>query len=501
MYAGLEASSVIPSIATVAGWGLSFVGVHKYMKSRGAHYDNGFPMILTVLVSVAVGILAAAVASKLIIAPTPPIDIGTVVMAIAVVLIWGVSFVGIHRYIKSRAIQYDNGFYMMLTVAASLVVAIAVAAAASKMATLELPSAGLGYGVTLVDLGLATIALAVLIGPFTVKKIEHNLEAFLFLMGVLAVTVAGVWEMKLVTEAVMEPVVKGIVPAVLVAGMLFHYGRSSAQNAMASILEIVPLRAVAFSMIVVLGLASSIITAIIASLLLVEMVNCFPVDRKSKINLVIVACFSIGLGAVLTPLGEPLSTIAISKLQGPPFNAGFFFLFDKLAGFIIPGVLAMGLLGMFFVRKATTEGEITATEDTERLWDVGVRAAKVYIFVMALLLLGGGMKILIDKYFTVIPSEVLFWVNMVSAILDNATLTAAEIAPSLNLAQICAALMGLLISGGMLIPGNIPNIISANKLGITSKEWARLGVPLGLVIMLVYFVWIFFTPFQPSLSI
>jgi predicted cation transporter len=568
MYAGLEAASVIPSIATVMGWGLSFVGVHKYMKSRGAHYDNGFPMILTVLVSVAVGILAAAATSKLFVAPTPPIDTGMIVTAMAVVVVWGASFLGIHRYIESHAAQYDNGFYMMLTVAASLavaiaaaaasklftaptppidvgilitamlvviywgasflgihryvkshasqydngfymiltvaaslVVAIAAAAATSRIATLQLPSAGLGYGVTPVDAGLAIIALAVLIGPFTVKKIEHNLEAFLFLMGVLAVTVAGVWEMRLVEEAVMEPVVKGIVPAVLVAGMLFHYGRSSAQNAMASILEVVPLRAVAFSMIVILGLASSIITAIIASLLLVEMVNCLPVDRKSKINLVIVACFSIGLGAVLTPLGEPLSTIAISKLQGPPFNAGFFFLFDKLAGFVIPGVLVMGLLGMFFVRKATTDGEITAAEDTERLWDVGVRAAKVYIFVMALLLLGGGMKILIDKYFTAIPSEVLFWVNMLSAILDNATLTAAEIAPSLSMAQISAALMGLLISGGMLIPGNIPNIISANKLGITSKEWARLGVPLGLVIMLVYFVWIFFTPFQPSLSI
>jgi predicted cation transporter len=117
--------------------------------------------------------------------------------------------------------------------------------------------------------------------------------------------------------------------------------------------------------------------------------------------------------------------------------------------------------------------------------------------VMALLLLGGGMKIIIDKYFTAIPSEVLFWVNMVSAILDNATLTAAEIAPSLTLAQITAALMGLLIAGGMLIPGNIPNIISASKLGITSKEWARLGIPLGVVVMLIYFVWIFYIPFGP----
>jgi predicted cation transporter len=389
----------------------------------------------------------------------------------------------------------------MLTVAASLVVAIAAAAATSRIAALELPSASLGYGVTFVDLGLGIIALGVLIGPFTVKKIEHNLEAFLFLMGVLSVTVAGVWEMRLVEEAVMEPVVKGIVPAVLVAGMLFHYGRSSAQSAMNSILKTVPLRAVVFVMIVALGMASSIITAIIASLLLVEMVNCLPLDRKNKINLVIIACFSIGLGAVLTPLGEPLSTIAVSKLQGPPYNAGFFFLFDKLAGYVIPGVLAMGLLGMFMVRKTMATQTVTTIAETERLWDVVVRAAKVYIFVMALLLLGGGMKIIIDKYFTAIPSEVLFWVNMLSAVLDNATLTAAEIAPSLSMAQISAALMGLLIAGGMLIPGNIPNIISASKLGITSKEWARLGVPLGLGIMLVYFVWIFFTPFQPSFSI
>jgi predicted cation transporter len=35
----------------------------------------------------------------------------------------------------------------------------------------------------------------------------------------------------------------------------------------------------------------------------------------------------------------------------------------------------------------------------------------------------------------------------------------------------------------MLIPGNIPNIIAAHTLHIKSTEWAKLGVPLGLVIM------------------
>ncbi len=80
---------------------------------------------------------------------------------------------------------------------------------------------------------------------------------------------------------------------------------------------------------------------------------------------------------------------------------------------------------------------------------------------------------------------------MVSAILDNATLAAAEIGPTMSELQIKSILMGLLIAGGMLIPGNIPNIISAGKLGITSKEWARLGVPMGLVSMAIYYVIIF----------
>lgn len=60
--------------------------------------------------------------------------------------------------------------------------------------------------------------------------------------------------------------------------------------------------------------------------------------------------------------------------------------------------------------------------------------------------------------------------NMVSLILDNAALAFAEIGPSLHILQIKAALLGLLISGGMLIPGNIPNIISAGKLKIRSSE-------------------------------
>ena len=506
MYAGIDAGATIPSIAALASWGLSFAGMSRYLKAykagNEARPDNGFYMLLSIFVSLVVAIGAAA-AAKLLMVQTAlsgigQVTAGSVTIAIVVMIIWGISFLGISRHLKSKYHEKDNGFLILLSSGASLVVAVAAAAAMGRIQAMEMmqmPSAL--AGVTPVDLGLALVALSVLIGPFTVKKIEHNLEAFLFVMGVLSVTVAGAWEMNLISEAIKEPVVKGIVPAVLVAGLAFHYGRARAQSAMSHVLDMVSLKAVVFVMIVGLGLMSSLITAIIAALLLVELVNCMPLERKDRVNLVIIACFSIGLGAVLTPLGEPLSTIAISKLQGPPYNAGFFFLFEKLAMYIIPGVLALGTLGVLFTGKAARQERVAAVEDTETLQDVAVRALKVYVFVMALLLLGAGMKIIIDKYFTAIPSEVLYWVNMLSAILDNATLTAAEIAPSLSIGQITAALMGLLIAGGMLVPGNIPNIISANKLGITSKEWARLGVPLGLVLMAVYFVWIFYVPFGP----
>jgi predicted cation transporter len=97
--------------------------------------------------------------------------------------------------------------------------------------------------------------------------------------------------------------------------------------------------------------------------------------------------------------------------------------------------------------------------------------------------LGEGFTPMVDKYLTHVSPFALYWVNIVSAILDNATLTAAEVTPEMSKEAIQAILAGLLIAGGMLIPGNIPNIICASKLSISSREWAVFGLPLGLIIM------------------
>ena len=154
----------------------------------------------------------------------------------------------------------------------------------------------------------------------------------------------------------------------------------------------------------------------------------------------------------------------------------------------MPVILALGVLPAFLKNIGEVK-EDTLTEDRpEQLRDVVLRALKVYLFVLALVFLGTGFMPVVDKYLVHVPAAALYWVNIISAILDNATLTAAEITPLMSAQTIKCALAGLLIAGGMLIPGNIPNIICAGKLSIKSKEWAAFGVPLGIVIMTGFFI-------------
>ena len=333
-------------------------------------------------------------------------------------------------------------------------------------------------------LALSLIFVVVLVGPFANRKIEGNLEAFLFFMGLISSTVSGAWTRELVHDGFIAPV--NITLAVLVAGVLFHYLRKRIDSGMRALLKRVPLAGVVFFGIVLMGLLSSVISAIIAALLLVEFINVLPLHRRAEINLTVIACFAIGFGAALTPLGEPLSTITVSKLSGPPHHATFFYLMKLLGVYTVVAVVLLGAVGIFLVRPSPEDAEETLSGEAEEggIGGVFMRAFRVYVFVMALIFLGAGFKPLIDTYLVNISSLVLFWANIVSAILDNATLAAAEIGPALSEAQIKSALLGLLISGGMLIPGNIPNIIAAQALHIKSTEWARLGVPLGLALML-----------------
>ena len=336
--------------------------------------------------------------------------------------------------------------------------------------------------------GLIIIILLVLTLPFFVKPIERNLEPFLFVMGLAATIISGVLNTELIHEIITNHLMYMITAAVLIFGLLFARFQNNIHIWINKILEHIPLNLFVFFIVVLLGLCSSIITAIISALILSEIINALPLQRKEKINTTIIGCFSIGLGAALTPIGEPLSTIVISKL-----GEQFFYLLKLLGVFIIPGVIVFGLLSSLSVKRASKDSDTGETIDLEDETTKGVvlRAGKIFLFIMALELLGKGFEPVINTYIIHLDGRILYWINMISAVLDNATLAAAEISPAMSGLQIEAILMGLLVSGGMLIPGNIPNIISAGKLKITSSEWAKLGVPLGLAMLIICYLIIF----------
>jgi len=334
--------------------------------------------------------------------------------------------------------------------------------------------------------GLIVILLLVLFLPFTVKKVEHNLEIFLFVMGVAAVLVSGVFSTGLLIHALEDPIM--ITIAVLVAGLLFKWLAGPLEKGVTALVRVMPVRLFLALVVIVLGFLSSVITAMIAALVLVEIVSVLRLDRRSELTAVVLACFSIGLGAVLTPIGEPLSTIAVSKMNGD-----FFYLLRLMSEYVAPGVLLFGLLTFVLVKPRANGEGLKADRVTENYKEIILRAAKVYLFVMALVFLGSGFEPLINLYIIDLHPYLLYWINIISAVLDNATLAAAELSPLMGVATVKAVLLGLLISGGILIPGNIPNIIAAAKLKITSREWARLGLPIGLALMIVYFVVIMLT--------
>lgn len=340
-------------------------------------------------------------------------------------------------------------------------------------------------------IGLLLILVLVLALPFIFKIVEHNLEVFLFIMGLSAVIVSGSISLGLFEEIFTNTFLYLITAAVLISGILFKIFKDSIALGVNKILKHMPLNIFVLLIIIIVGLLSSIITAIIASLLLVEILNLLPLERKQKINLNIIACFSIGLGAALTPIGEPLATVVVSRL-----NADFMFLFREIGLYVVSCIIILGIAGLLYVNRFSkninNDSSIKELTEEEETYKEGfIRTGKVFIFVFALELLGTGFKPLIDNYVIHLDSRLLYWINMISSVLDNATLASAEISSKMSAFQIQAILMGLLISGGMLIPGNIPNIISAGKLKIKSNEWARLGVPMGLIIMAVFFVIMF----------
>ena len=333
--------------------------------------------------------------------------------------------------------------------------------------------------------GLTIILVAILVGPIFVKPIERNIEVFFLALGALASLLTRRFGWPLLRTATIQPI--ALTVAVLGFGALGKIARPFFDETVQRVRANVPARFVYLILIGSLGVLSAMITAVVAALLLVEAIVMLRVDRQSETAVVVLSCFAIGLGSGLTPTGGPLAAVAIAAV-----GAHFWYLMRLLWPFVMAGILIVSVIGMLIPPVAIAQLQVPRPEEYWR--DIVIRAVRVYAFVAGLVGLSWGLRPLVATYIDRVPAGVLFWINSVSAIVDNAALAAAEMSPALGHHQQRAVLMGLLISGGMLIPGNIPNIVAANRLGISSKEWARVGLITGLPLMLVCFVVLYFLP-------
>ncbi|MEM1619289.1 MAG: DUF1646 family protein [Fervidicoccaceae archaeon] len=353
----------------------------------------------------------------------------------------------------------------------------------------------------LVTVFLTFILCLVLVLPLRVHVIEKNLEYFFALMGLLSI--GGVYTLGLVSSELLDEVFShalfspvsiggkpiGITQVVLLAGLAFGVLGEKFYSAISNASRRLGLPLLVFVVVLALGLSSSLISAIVASVVAAEILRGLPVGDEKKRRIAVVACFSIGAGAALTPVGEPLSTIAVSKLSGEPYHAGFWFLVDLLGPIIVPLILGLSIYAAFIARgiEAGRASSLGLSGSGSRISDAFTRAFRVYVFVFALELLGASFSPISYWYLRRMPDWAVYWFNTISAVLDNATLTAAEISPALSIEQIRSALMSLIISGGILIPGNVPNIVVAARLDIGSREWARIGLPLGFALLAACF--------------
>ncbi len=336
---------------------------------------------------------------------------------------------------------------------------------------------------------LGIVALHLLVMPLVSRWAESHLELFLLAIGAAAVTISGKWSGELIHKTLAAPVYVSFI--VVVVSVIFNnYSRYIFRILFAFFRTLEPRYSFAL-LVFILGLGSSLVSVTVAALILAEVLQVVNLEHNTTVKITVFACYAIGLGAVLTPLAEPMGLVINNALSGPPHHADFFFLLRHFFGWIAPAICGLSVAAGYAARHAGTTMQMHIREDKENYSSILRRTLHIYMFVAALTLISTGLRPLAQSTITHLGGKVLFLANAVSVIIDNATLAAIEIVPTISSTDLIYMIIGLAAFGSMLLQGNLPNIVAAEKLGIKSREWARVAVPTGLILMGVYFILLF----------
>ena len=333
---------------------------------------------------------------------------------------------------------------------------------------------------------LGLVVLNLLVWPLKSKWVENHLELFLLILGAAAVTISGMWSKEFIYDALNSPV--NVAFIVLVVSIIFNYYSRYIFRVLFILFRFFEPKYSFAILVFLLGITSSVFSVTVAALVLAEVLQVVNLEREQTVKVTVYACYAIGLGAVLLPLAEPLGLVIYKELAAGPHQADFFFVLKHFFWWIVPGILLMALAAGYTVRNANAQVELHIREDKEDTRSMLRRTWHIYLFVAALTLISTGLRPFADATIARLSGKSLFWANSVSVIIDNATLAAIEVTPEVSIPNLMYMVIGLAAFGSMLVQGNLPNIVAAEKLGIKSREWARVAVPAGAVLMSGYFI-------------
>ncbi len=313
---------------------------------------------------------------------------------------------------------------------------------------------------------------------------------------------------------------KVLVACFFVLSFLAIVFRSRIEGAVLAMTKIVPPHVLVGLWTLVIGGMGSISVVVMAVLGGIFFRTLQRVTRLDLTPSVVWYSAAIGISALLTTIGEPLSLFIARNLgEGTPY------LLRTYTGFCVINVIACAVAAALLAKNAVPLPEsleeraereleeaeaalpslsgngakkevreaIEAAEELEHeqhdLTHETValvnRTANIYVFVLGLLFFGEAVKPIAAHLFSSMHPMLAFFVNAISAVADNALLGLLEVQPGMSQEAVLIIGISLAFWGVGLVPGNVCNVVLKDQLGIRFGTWARYGIPAAIMLCLL----------------
>ncbi|MBI3618642.1 DUF1646 family protein [Candidatus Peregrinibacteria bacterium] len=263
-----------------------------------------------------------------------------------------------------------------------------------------------------------------------------------------------------------------------------------------------------------LGSLSAIVMAVIGALFFAILRD---VTHRDYTPCVILYAAAIGLSALLTTVGGPLSLFIAHTL-----GEGNAYLLRTFGGIYVVNILALALVSGLLASRARVLAEtpeermlkdihraervvswrrdamevkeaLHAVEEFEEyahdfsheLDRILHSTTKLYFFILGLLFFGEAAKPVAVRLFADLSPLAAFFGNAVSTVADNALLGLLEIHKGMPQSLVLVLGISLTLWGVGLVPGNVTNIVLKERHGISFRRWASIGLPcaVGLAVL------------------